>query len=367
MRKLACILGIAVLVIAAHANSFAPGNIVVSRFGDGSGALSNAATATFLDEYTPAGVFVQTIAMPTAVSGNNRRLTNSGTATSEGALTLSTDGRFLSLMGYNAALGTSNVPTTASSVNNRVVGLVDWNGLIDTTTALTDAYSGTSTVSGNPRSAVTDGSGNFWLAGTGQTNPAVRFTTLGSTSSTQLNTSAPTNTRVANIFNGQLYVSSASGAFQGVGTVGSGLPTTGGQSLALLPGFPTASGPSPYDFWFASASTLYVADDRTNGSGGLQKWVFGGSTWSLAYTLAVTANTGCRGLTGTFSGDDPVLFATTSDSKLVKVTDLGAGSPFTLLATAGTNTAFRGVDFTPAPEPASVFLLSLAGLWLRRR
>ena len=134
MRKLACILGIAVLVIAAHANSFAPGNIVVSRFGDGSGALSNAATATFLDEYTPAGVFVQTIAMPTAVSGNNRRLTNSGTATSEGALTLSTDGRFLSLMGYNAALGTSNVPTTASSVNNRVVGLVDWNGLIDTTT-----------------------------------------------------------------------------------------------------------------------------------------------------------------------------------------------------------------------------------------
>ena len=182
-----------------------------------------------------------------------------------------------------------------------------------------------------------------------------------------MNTSAPTNTRVANIFNGQLYVSSASGAFQGVGTVGSGLPTTGGQSLALLPGFPTASGPSPYDFWFASASTLYVADDRTNGSGGLQKWVFGGSTWSLAYTLAVTANTGCRGLTGTFSGDDPVLFATTSDSKLVKVTDLGAGSPFTLLATAGTNTAFRGVDFTPAPEPASVFLLSLAGLWLRRR
>ena len=60
-------------------------------------------------------------------------------------------------------------------------------------------------------------------------------------------------------------------------------------------------------------------------------------------------------------------------SSLYQVTDLGAGpaSPFTLLATSGTATAFRGVALVPAavPEPASVGLLGLgiASLVVRRR
>src|SRR5258706_6906685 len=65
------------------------GNIIVVRLGDGVGALSAAAAPTFLDEYTPAGSFVQTIALPTSVNGFNRRLTNSGSATSEAFLNLS--------------------------------------------------------------------------------------------------------------------------------------------------------------------------------------------------------------------------------------------------------------------------------------
>src|SRR5262245_50006387 len=70
----------------ASAASFAPGNLVVLRIGAGGGALSSAATPVFLDEYTPAGGLVQSIPLPTAVSGSNRILTNSGSATSEGAL-----------------------------------------------------------------------------------------------------------------------------------------------------------------------------------------------------------------------------------------------------------------------------------------
>src|SRR6266705_537597 len=64
--------------------AFTSGNLVVYRVGTGSGALASSATAVFLDEYTTAGTFVQTIAMPTTDSGANQTLTASGTATSEG-------------------------------------------------------------------------------------------------------------------------------------------------------------------------------------------------------------------------------------------------------------------------------------------
>src|SRR5688572_4352462 len=97
------------------AASFTPGNLVVYRVGDGSAALSSAATVVFLDEYTPAGVLVQSIAVPTTTSGANRRLTASGSSTTEGLLTRSTDGQFILLTGYDAAVGTAAVAGTTAS------------------------------------------------------------------------------------------------------------------------------------------------------------------------------------------------------------------------------------------------------------
>src|SRR6266566_2890672 len=73
----------------ASAASFTPGNIVVYRAGDGTAALASSGTAVFLDEYTPAGTFVQTITVPTTTVGAQRRLVCSGTATTEGFLTRS--------------------------------------------------------------------------------------------------------------------------------------------------------------------------------------------------------------------------------------------------------------------------------------
>src|SRR5262245_5901432 len=40
----------------------------------------------------------------------------------------------------------------------------------------------------------------------------------------------------------------ASTTFQSVFTIGSGLPTTAGQTASVLPGLPMSSGPSPYGF-----------------------------------------------------------------------------------------------------------------------
>ena len=92
--------------------AFTAGNVVVYRVGSGATALSNATAAVFLDEYTSAGILVQSIALPTAdtsVGGiSNQTLTAIGNSALEGLLTRSVDGRFLMLTGYDTAVATTN-------------------------------------------------------------------------------------------------------------------------------------------------------------------------------------------------------------------------------------------------------------------
>src|SRR6266481_1579414 len=70
-------------------SAFTPGDIVVYRIGTLFSSLGTSAAPVFIDEYAPDGTPVQSIPMPTAVSGNQRRLTASGTGTSEGLITRS--------------------------------------------------------------------------------------------------------------------------------------------------------------------------------------------------------------------------------------------------------------------------------------
>ncbi len=332
----------ALCVLAVSAwGQFTAGNLVVLRVGDGSGALTNASTAVFLDEYTTAGSSVGSTAMPTVASGGNAPFANSGSATSEGNMTRSADGRYLVLAGYGAVPGVSGIASTTSATYNRVVARVDATGDADVTTMLSDAYS-----ANNIRGACSVDGTAFWTSGTAATGGSVRYATLGGTTSTQLSTTI-TNIRVVNVFDNQLYVTSATGTFQGVSSVGGGTPTTSGQTITLLSGFPTASGPSPYAFSVSpDGNTIYVADDRTNGSGGVQKWTLSG-TWTLAYTHTASATTGCRGLTVDWSGTNPVIYATSTDNKIQSVTDAGSAGTLTTIATGATNTAIRGIAFSP--------------------
>lgn len=352
-----------------YAAAFGSFNLVVTQVGDGTAALTNAATAASLQEYTIGGSLVQSLPLPTVASGANLALTVSGTSTSEGFLTLSPDGQYLTIAGYNAAPGTASITGSNAGTINRSVARIDMSGVIDTSTALTDNLT-----LGNPRSVVSDGN-NIWVATSSQ---GIRYTTFGTVGTSTQISSTPTNTRVVNIRNGQLYVSSASGTFQGPATVGTGEPTTTGQTTTLLNGFPTTSGPSPYDYLFADDNTLYVADDRaTLSNGGIQKWTQSAGTWSLKYTLNVTATSGIRGLTGYDDGaGNFVLFGTTTESnanKIVSISDLISattlpGNAFATVATAPTNTAFRGVELL-APEPGSAMLLVIgaAGVLNGRR
>ena len=96
-------------------NAFTPGDLVVYRVGTGTGALGSASTAVFLDEYSPNGTLVQSIAMPTTAGGGYNPLTASGSATSEGNLTLSQNGENLVLTGYDATTGVAGIASTLST------------------------------------------------------------------------------------------------------------------------------------------------------------------------------------------------------------------------------------------------------------
>jgi hypothetical protein len=346
------------------AGGIALGDLVVVQVGTGTGALAAPATASFLDEYTiSGGSQVQQITLPTSASGLNDALTLTGNSTSEGFLSLSADGNYLTLGGYNQTVGGATSGSTAAVVN-RVIGLVSISsGAVDTTTAINSA-----TTTGNIRSAATVNGTSFYEA---NSSSGVGYVTFGAASAATQLSSAPTNVRVVKTAGGQLYTSSASGAFLGVATIGTGLPTTSGQTTTALPGFPTTGTHSSYDYWFKDANTLYVADDGTAANGGgIQKWTFNGTTWSLQYTLlgsASTTVTGVRGLTGFVDGGGNVeLFGTTAvasgnGNALIEVTDTGATAADTVLETAGLNTVYRGVAFVPSaiPEPSTLALLGL--------
>ncbi|HEV8631662.1 MAG TPA: ExeM/NucH family extracellular endonuclease, partial [Thermoanaerobaculia bacterium] len=333
---------------SATAAPFTAGNLVVYRVGDGAVALTSNGTAVFLDEYTTAGVLVQSIAVPTTTVGLQRRLVASGTATTEGFLTRSTDGQSVVFSGYDAATGTASITTSTSATVPRVIGRVVDNGTIDTTTALTDAISG-----GNPRSAASTNGTDLWLSGT-SSGGGVRYATLGATTSTSLATT-PTNLRVLGIFGGQLYTSSQSGAFR-LATVGSGTPTASGQTITNLPGFPTATG-SPQAYFFADldvgvagVDTVYVADD----GGTIQKYSLVSGSWTANGTIALTT---ARGITGTVSGSTVTLYVTARTTVRTLTDTSGYNATITgtvtTLATAATNTAIQGVAFVPQAAGAT--------------
>jgi len=114
--------------------------------------------------------------------------------------------------------------------------------------------------------------------------------------------------------------------------------------------------PSPYGFAISpDGNTAYVADDggaTGDTVGGIQKWTKSENTsWARQYIFTTTA----RGLTVDFSGANPVIYATTTETpnnKIIKIVDTGSSATAVNVASAGTNYVFRGVDFSPAATPA---------------
>jgi len=345
-RSLLPVLGVMIALVVHHpanAAPFTPGNLAVVRVGDGTAALTGAATATFIDEYTPAGFLVQSIAIP---ASGPTLLTMSGSATLEGALMRSPNGALLCFAGYQASSGTAGVATTTSAVVNREIGTVDASGSFAVAASTATQFSGNSI-----RSGATDGANSFWGGGTGNPVSLGGVNYLGAAAGASQVLSG--NLRCVNIFNGDLYFST-----------GSATPGAGIHQLSGLPVIAAASTPltvvanqSPYGFSINPAGTvMYVADDRTIASGGgIQRWDKAAGVWSLTYTLGTGGGStlGTRGLVVNWSGASPVVYATTTEAnnnRLITVTDTGAASIAALVASVGVNMAFRGVAYAPVSQ-----------------
>ena len=349
----------ALLSSAATAQLFTPGNVVVLRVGDPALTLSSSAAPVFIDEWdTATNTLVQSLEIPNSQTGAVPSFAQRGFSSSEGGLTVSADGRYLVLAGYDRAIGASDPGAEPATVSNRVIATVDiLTGLIDTTTALTDAYD-----SSTFRCATSLDGSSFWLGGNSG-NASVRYATLGATSSLDLATS-PSNVRWIDNYKGQLYITSAStgSLSQGVLEVGTGMPTTALQTTTLLPGFPTAgvfNDGAPYDFWFANDSTLYVADSAFLGSNcGVQKWTLAAGTWTRQYTIVVGATECIRGLSGIVRDGVAEIWFTAEPSgfvtSLYKVVDTGAGSTPVLIQTEAPQTDYRGVRVIPSFKNTSL-------------
>jgi hypothetical protein len=376
---------------AANAGVFTAGNLLVSRYGDGTTTLTSAAAAVAINEYTTAASqssAVQSIAF--ATSGANQ-FTDAGSATSDGYL--NTYNGYVAIAGYNAATGTASVAGT----NNKAVQVLDSTGnVVNRAVFPTGGSAGSppSPFSGNNiRSAIATSATNFYATGTSSGSPntggawysnSTNYTQVSSTTTGQ-----PTNMRNVGIFGGQLYASSAASTGNGVFAVGSGLTTSAGQTSTLI--INAGTGASTYGFVMfdtnndSTMDLAYLADDRTVTGGGLQKWVLSGSTWSSSWSVLVNAagNTsattasgfaGIRGLTGTWDAvNGAQLYATTTEAtnnRLISILDNGSTPTLaTNLASAGTNYVFRGVAFTPGavPAPGAIALLGVAGLVGSRR
>ena len=373
-------------------------------------------------------------------------------------------------LGQSTSLTPANQTGTPVTTVARVVALIGSDASVDTSTALTGVFN-----MNNPRSAATVNGSSFYVSGQGVTGDGtggVFYAQKGATTATAINanTTTPsgtpngtanpltaTETRVVEIVNtgsgNTLEVSrdfSPKGSpndatdIRSLTNASGGLPTSASGLEATRIINPTASGTgsslggntgsinltvglengvndsrvgkfvylSPEQFFYANATTLYVADSGSpkNGSanaaalgeGGLQKWSLIGGVWTLDYDLVAGLNlvnsanansatptaagvTGLFGLTGEVVNGQVELFATSyglnelSPSYLYEITDTLslttiaqanlANEQFTTLVTAASGESIRGVAFAPVPEPSALALvvIALTGLGAIRR
>lgn len=386
MQKCSIATGFLVCLSGVAQAQFTQGNIVVSVIKSANNSPPNStAQRRILREFSLTGTATgQEFLLPTTRSGSNVRLTNSRvlqTAT-EGAVTLSNDGRYLLVTGYDAPLLTPNVYTTPSATVPRVVGRIDWRlsavaGAINTSTRLTSAFN---------REAVRgvasiDGS-TFYVAGGGTMTGGVHHASLGSSGASVNLLALPDNVssgawdmRGVVLHNGQLYASCGSPDMEGIGTLGSGLPTTEAQRFTLLPGFADTAN-RPHGFYFADSQTLYVADERSNNdvipSGGVQKWVYDSiltrqwnkvATFRIVHAINSDHSVGAFSVIGTKdAANNTVLSVISTDSRLLKLTDIGNNPAFEVLAAAPTNEIWRGVALITTPPGGGGGTAQISGI-----
>lgn len=333
---------------------------MIYRVGTGAAALSTTATPVFLDEYSTGGALVQSI--PVASSGV-AAMTAVGNATTEGIMTASVDGSRLVFTGYRKDAGGTNPSADTALVTGRVVGMLSLDGTVDTSFAVTD-------VTGTIRSAVSySATGPAYIGA----SSAVRYIADLSAASASTVIDAR-NSRQVVLSGGILFASNGSTAV-----------TAKLQSYGVAPTVVTVPTPvvtlnttdAVNGIWFADLNPGVPGDDTVYAlstvANQLVKSSFDGATWTQSGSLSLAGTTGISNLTGVVGPSGVDLYLTTAATlySLNDASGYGAAPSGTLnvLATAGANTAFRGIAIMPIPEPSAAVLglVSLLAMGRRRR
>lgn len=351
---------------------FLPDHLVVLRTGDGLPSVSGTSVPVsllqfnLLDTNQTASYFINMPTVPSTQNGMNRALTLGATSVAEGDLSLSQNGQYLILAGYNAAPNTLAVTNTNAE---GVVAKVNAAGIIHTKTSYnrSNVY-----ITGSIRSVCSVDGNSFWTTGSSSSSiTTLRYIQTDSTNATGIPISANGSigtTRTAIIAGNQLYCSANSQGIK-IATVGVGLPTTTDQSVLNLPGLPQGS-IEPYGYQFLDLSdaeqgldVLYMAcigSPTFSDSSGLFKFSKVGGIWvSNGYVTGNARAVACLKTCNSFTD----IYITRSDSKTTKpnalvvfrdVSGYNGNLPNNtslqntkILAKAGANYSFNGVCFSP--------------------
>jgi hypothetical protein len=320
-------------IVINPALAFQSCNLLVYRVGDGNLALNTSAVpVSVLEMDKSSGSVVQTLSNPFLTSN---LVTQSGSATSNGFL--NSNNNLLSVPGHNSANGILDVNQQNTKVTN----------ILDASSSVVNRFTHPSSTfdSDNYRAAIPLTSTTFYASGNGNGTTKGVFYFDG----TNFNQVINFNTRNIEIFNGQLYYStaSASSGYIGIYALGTGLPTATATAIPFIT-YPSTNGSGPYGFSISpDECTAYIADDGSTNYPGISKWTKDSAgNWIFQYSNS----TQIRGLVVDYSGINPILYATTTetnDNKIIKITDIGSLTTATTLLTSGSNFLFRGIDFTP--------------------
>ncbi len=338
---------------------FTTGNLVVARIGDGTTYNTGVSRPVSLVEYTIAGAVVgSAVNLNTTPAGS--RLTLNDNAGTEGMLALSSDRVFLSLGGYDSATGVA-AATVFGTTTTKVIARINSLKTVDYTTKILAGD-----FASNFREALSVDGTNFWFT---SASGGVRYVPFGNSSTTTSTAVAQsngnyTNARGLGIYGGQLYCSFFNTANYGLSSIGTGSPTTTATPTALT-GFTKNVANGDFVFFDLDATVsgvdvAYITEGAT-----LKKYSLVAGTWTQNSSIALTNTSfGLTGITNAagkvflfFTVGGPTTGTPTSgvgeNNTLETISDINgynavsSSTTTTVLASAGTGYAFRGVSFTP--------------------
>jgi hypothetical protein len=380
--------------------SFTPGDLVVLRGGDATNPDTAASTnqvSVYLDEYTTAGVYVGTVAVPSS-GGSALTLPSIGDFQHQGVLSLSTNGNVLSFAGYQAAAGSSDADAqTGSGQYQPVVGVIGNSASTLNTTTVVNSYTAGS---GSPyiRGAVTNDGNEFWTFGkyaasTATSNGGLAYVSGTGSTATTTTVEGFGDWRDVTIVNGQLYGGTGSSSIGAHGPyiISSGEPTTnlgnslsnntllgsypGGQSASALTLLDLPGNPNSQN----GVNTLYTIGDQS--LSGIVKYSFNGTAWvNEGSAVTLNAANNVQNPTGLIAVVDPsnpnYVDLTVSGTNGIYTYEDESGSTgaipansFTDLVSPSSNEAFYGIALAPSavPEPASISLIAVGAIALLGR